>query len=113
MRRVLLRGVFVVALVALAGGGHWALTCPCGTTPGFALRGQLHEGPVRDWSIANDVELCQIQITVGIRPHSVNLKCITDPATLDEAWKAGITKLQDPDVQARQAPGSTTQPPDL
>jgi hypothetical protein len=157
VRRVFLWGVSVAALVALAGGSYWALTCPCETTPGFVLRGQLHHGPVRDWRIANDVELCQIQITIGIRPHSLNLNCmatpsgelylscsfgdrkywcprvgpdepgrlrldgvvypvvlnrVTDPATLDEAWTARITKLQDPDVQARQPPGSTPPPLD-
>jgi hypothetical protein len=73
VRRILLWGLAAIALVALGGGGYWALTCPCDGTPGFALRGELHE---------------------------------------DAAWRARITKLQDPGVQAMQPPGSTTPPLD-
>jgi hypothetical protein len=49
-------------------------------TPGFALRGELHEAPVTDWSFANEVDVCQIQISVGWRPHSLNLNCMATPA---------------------------------
>lgn len=157
VRRILLWGLAAIALVALGGGGYWALACPCDGTPGFALRGERHEAPVTDWGFANEVDLCQIQISVGWRPHSVNLNCmatpagelylscsfgvgkywcprvgadepgrlrldgvvypvvlnrVVDPATLDAAWRARITKLQDPDVQAMQPPGSTTPPLD-
>ncbi|HUP51136.1 MAG TPA: hypothetical protein VM198_01570 [Longimicrobiales bacterium] len=157
VRRILLWGLAAIALVALGGGSYWALTCPCDGTPGFALRGELHEAPVTDWSFANEVDLCQIQISVGWRPHSLNLNCmataagelflscsvgarkywcprvgadepgrlrldgvvypvvlnrVMEPATLDAAWSARITKLQDPGVQAMQPPGSTTPPLD-
>jgi hypothetical protein len=152
VKRFLLGAAASVAAVVLAGGGYWALACPCGGTPGFVLRGDLHEAPIADWSFANDVDLCQIQIGIGWRPHSVNLNCmatpagelflscsvgaqkywcpkvgedeparlrldgvvypvvlnrVREPAVLDAAWTARITKLQDPDVQAVQPPGST------
>ncbi len=68
-----------LALAVVAGGGVWALTCPCEGTPGFVLRGDLTEDPVTDWSFANDVPLCQIQISMGWRPHSLNLNCMASP----------------------------------
>jgi len=79
LRGALLGVAVAVALAAVAGGGYWALTCPCEGTPGFILRGELHEEPVTDWTFANDVPLCQIQIRVGWRPHSVNLNCMATP----------------------------------
>jgi hypothetical protein len=156
-KRAFLWGSGAVALAVLGVGGSWATTCPCDGTPGFALRGDRHEQLVDDWSFANDVDLCQVQINVGWRPHSVNLNCmateagelflscsageqkywcpkvgedepgrlrldgvvypvvlnrVTDPVTLDAAWKARITKLQDPDVLAMQPPGLTRPPLD-
>ena len=155
MKRILLGIAAATALVALAGGGYWAMTCPCDGTPGFVLRGDLQEEPVTDWTFANDVDLCQIQISIGWRPHSVNLNCmatpegdlflscsigarkywcprveadhpgrlrldgdvypvilnrIAAPVTLDAAWRARILKLQSPEVQAVQPPGSRTPP---
>jgi hypothetical protein len=146
-----------VLLVAVAGGGYWALTCPCEGTPGFVLRGELQASPVTDWSFANDVHLCQVQISIGLRPHSVNLNCmatpegdlflscssgaskywcprvetnhpgrlrldgdvypvvlnpVTDPSVLEAAWAARVLKLQNPDVQSVQPPGSSTPPLD-
>ncbi len=65
IRRILLGSAATVALVALAGGSYWALTCPCDGTPGFVLLGELNEEPVTDWGFANDVQLCQIQISIG------------------------------------------------
>jgi hypothetical protein len=156
-RRIVGWGLATLALVTLAGGSYWAFSCPCDGTPGFVLRGDLHEQSVTDWSFANDVDLCQIQFSVGWRPHSVNLNCMATPTgelflscsvgarkywcprvgadepgrlrldgvvypvvlnrvmdatVLDAAWRARITKLQDPDVQAMQPPGSTAPPLD-
>jgi hypothetical protein len=160
-RRTLAKALKLVGgtalLLALAGGGYWAWTCPCEGLPGLLLRGELREEPVADWSFANEVDLCQIQIGVGWRPHSVNLNCmatpsgelflscsvgankywcprvgpdhegrlrldgvvypvvlnrVTDPATMDAAWRARILKLQRPEVQALQPPGSSTPPLD-
>jgi hypothetical protein len=150
-------GGALALLLVLGGGGYWAWTCPCDGVPGFALRGELHEAPVSDWSFANQVDLCQVQIGVGWRPHSVNLNCmatpsgelflscsvgaskywcprvgpdhggklrldgvvypvvlnrVEDPATMDAAWRARVLKLQSPEVQARQPPGSPAPPLD-
>jgi hypothetical protein len=157
MKKILLRIAVAIVLIAAGGGAYWALSCPCGGVPGFVLRGEEHREPVQDWRFANDVSLCQVQITAGWLPHSVNLNCmatpsgelflscsvgtrkywcqrvgadhpgrlrlngsvypvvlnrVTDPATLDAAWAARIQKLQRPDVQALQPPGSVTPPLD-
>ncbi len=69
-----------LALVVLAGGVAWTVNCPCDATPGFILLGDTHEAPVSDWSFANDVSLCQIQIAIALRPHSVNVNCMATPA---------------------------------
>ncbi|MAU05777.1 MAG: hypothetical protein NZ837_15070 [Gammaproteobacteria bacterium] len=53
--------------------------CPCDRTPGGFLFGDDSDGQVNDWSFANDVELCQLQIYDGIRPHSINLNCMATP----------------------------------
>jgi len=39
----------------------------------------MHEEPVTDWTFANEVPLCQIQISIAMRPHSVNLNCMGSP----------------------------------
>lgn len=155
IKRILLGSAATVVLVALAGGSYWALTCPCEGTPGFILRGELYEEPVTDWGFANDVQLCQIQISIRLRPHSVNLNCmatpegdlflscsfgvrkywcprvetnhsgrlrldgvvypvvlnrVTDRSVLEAAWAARVLKLQNPDVQSVQPPGSVPRP---
>jgi hypothetical protein len=69
----------LVAFVAIAVG-YWTTTCPCDRTPGFVLLGDFQEDPVFDWSFANNIPLCQIQIGAGIRPHAVNLNCMATPA---------------------------------
>ena len=68
-----------LALVVVAGGVVWTINCPCEGTPGFVLLGDTHEAPVADWSFANDVALCQIQIGIWLRPHSVNVNCMATP----------------------------------
>jgi hypothetical protein len=75
-----LMGLAAAALVVVAvGGGYWVAACPCEGVPGFVLRGEAHDVPVQDWRFANDVSLCQIQITAGWLPHSVNLNCMATP----------------------------------
>jgi hypothetical protein len=78
--KILLGIAATLLLVGAAGGGYWALTCPCDGTPGFVLLGEVQEAPVTDWGFANAVNLCQIQISIGWRPHSVNLNCMATPA---------------------------------
>ena len=78
-KKILLGIAATLALMAVAGGVVWTMTCPCETTPGFVLLGDAHEAPVADWSFANDVSLCQIQIGIWLRPHSVNVNCMATP----------------------------------
>ena len=78
--RLGLTGALVILVIVAAGGvAVWTATCPCDRTPGFVLLGDVQEKPVTDWSFANDVHLCQIQIYAGWRPHAVNLNCMATP----------------------------------
>ena len=61
-RKNLLVIAATLALVVVAGGAVWTMNCPCETTPGFILLGDTHEEPIADWTFANDVSLCAIQI---------------------------------------------------
>ena len=67
----------IAALVAIpvVASSYWALTCPCDGTPGLYLRGAEATAPVTDWSIANQVPLCQLQVSGRILPHALNLNC--------------------------------------
>lgn len=69
----------IIAAVAIAVQTFY---CPCERTPGGWLLGTVERAPVTDWSFANDVPLCQIQVQVGIRPHSVNLNCMASDGRL-------------------------------
>ena len=72
-----------VAVVPVAAFLYWFFSCPCDRTPGGYLLGAAAEAPVSDWSFANDITLCQIQIRAGILPHSNNLNCMaTDEGDL-------------------------------
>ena len=73
-RKILLGSAVALALTVVAGGVVWTVSCPCETTPGFVLLGDTHEEPVADWSFANDVSLCQIQIGILLRPHSLTTR---------------------------------------
>ena len=68
-----------LAIVVVAGLAVWTVNCPCEATPGFILLGDTHEEPVADWTFANDVPLCAIQIGIWGRPHSVNVNCMATP----------------------------------
>ncbi|MGD8417093.1 MAG: hypothetical protein PVH91_08560 [Pseudomonadales bacterium] len=76
---VLLLGIGVAAFLA------WFFYCPCDRTPGGYLLGEEARAPVTDWSFVNDVTtvpLCQIQVSTGFLPHSVNLNCMADDGEL-------------------------------
>jgi hypothetical protein len=77
----LLIGGGLAALLLLAAIGFlvYSSICPCERTPGGFLFGDSADGPVQDWNFANDVPLCQLQIYDGLRPHSVNLNCMSTP----------------------------------
>jgi hypothetical protein len=99
VRRILLGLSATLLMVAIGGGGYWAMTCPCEGTPGFVLRGDVQENPVTDWRFANYVPLCQIQISVGWRPHSVNLNCMATPdGALFLSCSFGVRKYWCPQV---------------
>lgn len=69
----------LVLVLIVVGGVVWTTRCPCGTFPGFVLLGDMQAQPVTDWSFANDVALCQIQISTTWGPHAVNLNCMATP----------------------------------
>lgn len=68
----ILIGVF---LAAIAGFLYWFFLGPFGTIPGGYLLGEESKEVMTDWSIANEVPLCQLQTTAYFLPHSINLNC--------------------------------------
>lgn len=77
--------LLVLAGIVVAGFLTWFFYCPCERTSGGYLLGDEPEGPVTDWSFANDmtvVPLCQIQVSAGLLPHSINLNCMSDGGEL-------------------------------
>ena len=70
----------VVLVLGIGGFTYWFLTCPCDRIPGGYLLGAEVAEPVGDWSFANDVTLCQVQINAGVLPHSINLNCMSTNA---------------------------------
>ncbi len=69
-------GLISLTVLLVAGFILYSSICPCERTPGGFLFGERVDAPVSNWSMANDVPLCQIQIWAGIRPHSINLNCM-------------------------------------
>jgi len=74
LRSLLIGTVLVIPAAAFF---YWFFTCPCDRTPGGYLLGDAATERVQDWSFANTVPLCQIQIDVGLLPHSINLNCMS------------------------------------
>ncbi len=73
----------VVLFAGLVGFLSYSAICPCERTPGGFLFGDRVTQPVDNWYFANEVDLCQLQIFAGIRPHSINLNCMaTDDGQL-------------------------------
>ncbi|HEV3057758.1 MAG TPA: hypothetical protein VGY48_05895 [Vicinamibacterales bacterium] len=68
-----------LALVAAVVMMIWTTRCPCETTPGFILFGDVQQAPVTDWTFANDVPFCQIQVSAYGLPHAINLNCFATP----------------------------------
>ncbi len=71
-----------ILLIGVAAGAVYFFYCPCERTPGGWLLGEVVEEPVSDWSFANDVPLCQIQVYRGFLPHSINLNCMASDGDL-------------------------------
>jgi hypothetical protein len=72
MKRVVIAALVLIPVVAVS---YWALACPCDRTPGLYLRGVEASERVTDWSFANQVPLCQVQVYRGVLPHALNLNC--------------------------------------
>lgn len=79
LKLILVISAATLAVVLVVGFVIYSSVCPCDRTPGGLLFGEQVEAPVTDWNFANDVPLCQLQIWAGIRPHSVNLNCMSTP----------------------------------
>jgi len=75
MKRLILALLVVVPVVAAS---YWAWSCPCDQTPGVYLRGIQAAEKVTNWSFANDVPLCQVQVDTGLLPQALNLNCWSD-----------------------------------
>ena len=75
-RPMLLIALVTLGVVLFGGTSYWAVACPCDRTPGLYLRGNVATAPVNDWSFANQVPLCQIQVDAGLLPHALNLNCM-------------------------------------
>jgi len=76
---ILLAAVSALVLVAAVVIMVWTTRCPCETTPGFVLFGNVQHEPVTDWTFANDVPFCQIQVSAYGLPHAINLNCFATP----------------------------------
>ena len=73
--RILIAAFILIPVVGLS---YWAIACPCDRLPGLYLRGSEAPAAVTDWSFANQVPLCQIQVDAGLLPHALNLNCWAD-----------------------------------
>jgi hypothetical protein len=68
--------LFIIAAIAIT---IWTTRCPCETMPGFMLLGSVQHEPVKDWTFANNVPFCQIQVSMYGLPHAINLNCFALP----------------------------------
>lgn len=97
--------VVVLALVAVAFALQ-TFFCPCARLPGGHLLGDEIAEPVSDWSFANAVPLCQVEVQ-ALLPHSVNLNCMASGGRLYlscancEGKRWSRTALVNPDVRLR------------
>ena len=70
-------GILVLALLALL---YWTTAYPRDRAPGFYLFGSAGDESVEDWTFANEVQLCTLQVYAGgWRPHAINLNCMATP----------------------------------
>ena len=74
-RTVITLALALGVLAAIAGFLYWSLSCPCERTPGGYLLGEQSQEVITDWSLVNDVPLCQLQTSVFFIPHSINMNC--------------------------------------
>jgi len=75
------KAAIAVGLLVSAGLLMFSAVCPCERVPGAYLFGEEATEPVADWSFANEVPLCQLEVR-SWRPHSINLNCMADTGVL-------------------------------
>ena len=56
----------------------YAYTCPCAVLPGLWLQGEEITTKVDDWTFANDVKYCEVEVS-SWKPHSVTVNCMATP----------------------------------
>lgn len=73
----MLRGLLIIAIAlgAAAIATFW-FACPCAVVPGGPLSGEEVATPIADWSFANTVPLCQVEVRAFV-PYSVNVNCMS------------------------------------
>jgi hypothetical protein len=76
-----LKWLAAAALVLIAAAVAIYFYCPCSRLPGGYLLGDEASSAVTDWTFANDVPLCQVQVESAL-PHSVNLNCMSTEGRL-------------------------------
>lgn len=81
MNKWLIAGLAVL-VIAAAGMTYYVASCPCDRTSGIALWGEEQSEPVTDWTFANEAPLCQLQVSNGFLPQSLNLNCMADDGEL-------------------------------
>ena len=104
---VLMPAIVLIVLVGLLGYLAWFFYCPCERTPGGYLLGNVITRPVQDWTFANDVPLCQVEVSTGVLPHSINLNCMASEGELylscancdGKRWSTAA--LKNPDARLR------------
>ena len=66
----------LLVLVGAIGASIFWFVCPCERTPGGPIALEQNDENIDDWSFANEVKLCQIEVK-GVIPWSVNLNCMS------------------------------------
>ena len=75
-RGATVKKAFLVGLIAaIAGFLYWFFMGPFGTFPGGYLLGEESDELMTDWSVANEVPLCQLQTSAFFLPYSINMNC--------------------------------------
>ena len=52
----------ILLLAAVSATSYWLTQCPCDDVPGAWLSGDVEKAAVEDWTLANDVGLCQLEV---------------------------------------------------
>lgn len=73
----LIYGSLTILLVLAAAGAYITVSCPCDRLPGVMLLGEEVPEPIEDWSFVNETGLCQVQVSNGVLPQSLNLNCMS------------------------------------